>query len=129
MRGSFAVAGWASLLLVAGTTGCGGSASGVPELASVEGRVTLAGKPLPEAVVIFEPTTGAISTGVTDAEGYFKLLYSGNRAGAVVGRHTVKISKFDGEAGDELIPRQYNDASTLIQEVSQGPNDVLISLN
>jgi hypothetical protein len=108
--------------------GCGGGVK-VPELTPVQGRVTLKGQPVPEAVVVFEPEKGALSTGATDAEGKFELFYSGSHKGAVPGQHKVRISKLDGEAGSETIPRQYNEQSQLTQLVSEpGPNDFTFDL-
>src|SRR5512138_20654 len=90
------------LALLALVAGCGGSGAGdLPELAEVTGRVTMAGQPLEGAIVVFEPRQGgSLSTGVTDADGRFELIYSQDHKGAVPGQHTVKVSKMDGEAGD-----------------------------
>lgn len=93
-----------TLLLSAGlalATGCGG---GGPSLARVSGRVTLDGKPYPNAVVSFQPVggkdnpnPGAGSMGVTDADGRYVLLYDNRIEGAVVGTHRVRIGTQPGK--------------------------------
>jgi hypothetical protein len=108
--------------------GCGGGAD-LPELVPVSGKVTLDGQPVAEARVSFEPEKGAMSSGRTDAEGHFEVYYAGANKGAIVGKHKVKISKMDGEAGSELIPPQFNEKTTLSQEVSKaGPNEFTFDL-
>jgi hypothetical protein len=94
------------------------------ELAPVSGKVTLNGKPLPDAVVSFEPDgtvkdPGPGSSGETDTEGRFILATVDGQRGAVVGRHKVMLStlkKKDSDAafvkpGDiispELVPEKY----------------------
>ena len=85
----------AGLVVLAQLVGCGGSGF---ELAPVSGSVTLDGKPLQKATVIFEPkavegtvNAGPVSSGRTDAEGKFTLKTPDGRTGAVVGDHTVKV--------------------------------------
>ncbi len=108
--------------------GCGESLD-VPDLAPVTGRVTQAGKPVDGANVTFLPETGPSSGGMTDADGKFELDYSPNHKGAVPGKHTVKISKMSGEAGDETIPAKFNEQSTLTKQVTkEGPNNFDIAI-
>jgi hypothetical protein len=83
---------FAALLLA---TGCGGPY----QTAGVSGRVTLDGKPLPHAAVMFSPVgegnvnPGPTSSGVTDAEGRYTLtLDISKERGAVVGKHKVRIA-------------------------------------
>jgi hypothetical protein len=117
-------------LLALAVGGCGGrNDPNRPELLEVSGTVTWNGKPLEGAVVVFEPQQGALSTGGTDAAGRFTLRYSRNLKGAVVGQHTVRISKFEGEAGPETIPGKYNENSALTCEVTPvGNNDFTFDL-
>jgi hypothetical protein len=73
--------------------GCGEST----KLVETEGLVTQGGKPLANVQVEFLPdpnqgTKGLRSTGVTDAQGRFKLTYQDNRSGAVAGKHRVLIT-------------------------------------
>lgn len=118
--------GFVSILLLAGC----GSGVVLPDLVEVKGKVTMGGQPVSEARVTFEPTkSGGMSSGVTDAEGNFRLTYAGNVKGAVPGEHLVRISKLDGEAGPEMLPPAYNSNSGLKQEVTKaGPNDFTFDL-
>lgn len=76
------------LVLIAG---CG---SNGPEMAKVRGIVTLDGKPVEDAAVGFAPQNGdRPATGTTDASGQFTLTTFTPGDGAVVGTHTVTVSK------------------------------------
>jgi hypothetical protein len=115
-------------VLFAAVAGCVGQDS--PELASVTGKVTMNGQPLQDAIVVFEPQSGRPSAGTTEADGSFYLQYSESLKGAVPGQHTVRISKMEGEAGDELIPAKYHANSTMTETVSKdGENDFQFELN
>ena len=89
--------GFAILMLA--WTGCGGGADHA--LSPVSGRVTLRGKPLAGAHVMFQPVSagsadspGPGSFGHTDAQGRFELKTVGlEEPGAVVGKHRVKITR------------------------------------
>src|SRR5262245_59243356 len=125
-----------SLLLAALlTAGCGG-----PTVVSVSGQVTMDGKPLPGAHVTFQPVgglnqpPGSGSYAKTDADGRYTLrLIQPDRAGAVVGKHKVSISKRGGEASQQSdagikippdpVPAKYNRESTLEYEVPPGGTD------
>lgn len=95
------------LLFLLTTIGCGG---GGPQVAPVEGTVTLDGKPLDKILVEFFPTTnGPRSFGETDAQGKFTLMTDdGKTVGAVVGNHKVTlkdgsvITKFMGRKGENV---------------------------
>lgn len=109
--------------------GCG---SGTP---SVSGTVTLDGKPIEGATVTFTPDSkdgsgiGA-SYGKTDAQGRYSLrTVSGDKSGAVVGKHKVTISKASSDpnnpegAAKEWIPSRYNSKSELTFDVSSSGSD------
>ncbi|HAC92801.1 MAG TPA: hypothetical protein DCF63_19535, partial [Planctomycetaceae bacterium] len=110
---------FATLLLV----GCGGRS----DLGNVSGLVTLDGKPLPSATVVFQPdASGPASYGLTDAQGRYSVMYDVGQSGAVVGMHTVKISTYQEKdpdadppiaAAPEILPDRYNKASELRAEV------------
>jgi hypothetical protein len=78
--------------------GCGGSNS--KKLAPVSGVVMLDGKPLRGAYVQFEPVENdngpnrapTTSAGKTDDNGAYSLAAVTGEKGAVVGKHTVRIS-------------------------------------
>lgn len=110
-------------------TGCGSTEG---PFAPVSGVVLLNGKPLADASVSLTPvvsdkaTYGPGSHGITDATGRFTLKVSTHNAkGALVGKHTVRISLADAPKGDpggahltkELLPARYNSKSELVFEV------------
>ena len=74
--------------------GCGGGASGRPDLHKVTGTVTFKGSPVEGANVTFSSATSPRSaTGATDASGKFSLTTFDTNDGAVVGEHAVTITK------------------------------------
>jgi len=116
--------------------GCG-KPGDYPDLIPVSGTVTMDGQPLAGARVSFVPDGARPSSGTTDASGRYELQYTGEYAGAVVGKHRVSISKTapdpnytpgpeeeDDEPGQvETIPKQYRGIdSELTAEVKAGAN-------
>jgi hypothetical protein len=114
--------------------GCGGSKVGL-----VSGKVTLDGKPLPNARINFQPIgdtayTGVGSFGQADEHGEYTLkLIDGKATGAIVGKHRVAISAYDeGKAPDpsddrkkgppDRVPLRYNVQTELTFDVKPGPN-------
>ncbi|MBW8885063.1 MAG: carboxypeptidase regulatory-like domain-containing protein [Planctomycetia bacterium] len=115
--------GYMAMLMV--IIGCGSSSKVVP----VSGTVTLDGKPLANAHVVFQPeagkgtvTAGAGSYGITGPDGKYTLKTSdSDQAGAVVGTHRVEID-FKTESDDrdpklrqppKHLPPKYNRQSEL----------------
>ncbi|MBA3316252.1 MAG: carboxypeptidase regulatory-like domain-containing protein [Planctomycetota bacterium] len=91
------------------------------------GTVTMDGKPLPQALVRFLPQDGVVnrpSTGVTEIDGTYRLLYSAREEGAVVGPAKIEISTGDPEQPmyPETVPAKYNAETTLSREVEAGSN-------
>ncbi len=75
--------------------GCGG---GGPAVGRVTGTVTVDGKTASGVTVSFQPTDGGrSSSGVTDADGKYDLVYSPTTMGALLGKHNVSITA--GEPG------------------------------
>lgn len=123
MLRSFAVLLSVSLLFV---SGCGGP-DRLP-LIPVSGTVTMDGKPLEKISVTFHPETGRSASGVTDAEGKFRLTTYDTNDGAVIGKHKVSLSQMlddipdeipedydyvqDGEVANVSIPEKYLDPET-----------------
>jgi hypothetical protein len=108
----------AVLLAVVATVaaGCGGPRP--PDLAPVQITVTLNGQPLPNARVVFTPTTPgyageAISAGVTDDSGKATLTCNG-KPGACTGPNSVTVA--EGPAGDD---RERDDASQSVASPAQ----------
>lgn len=100
-----------------------------PELAPVEGTVTLDGKPLAGVQVVFGPEKGRSSFALTDAQGHYVLGYTFDVPGAVIGNHKVAISTPLEDESDpdalkfvDPIPARYNTQTTLTAVVNPGPN-------
>jgi len=120
--------------LILGTlilTGCGVDG---PEIAPVGGTITLDDHPVEGAMVYFEPVAGGrSSTALTDAEGHYELKYIGDRMGALLGDHQVRITKFrkktvddKGKVADKGMPEQFpksaNTETTLTAKVEDKNN-------
>ncbi len=116
--------------------GCGGSDV---DLAPVKGTVTLDGEPLAGARVEFDPDpgevvrgkpTGSASYGVTDSSGRYTLLYTHEQEGALLGKHTVRITTramtVDADGKEVLVPERlppkFHLNSELTREVTPGSN-------
>jgi hypothetical protein len=99
--------------------------------------VTLDDKPLANATVVFQPDSkdknpGPGSAGKTDAQGQFVLqVMTGNAKGAIVGKHKVSITAYEGgkevpSSGSDavfrkaLVPLKYNAQTELTFEVPSG---------
>ena len=103
-------------------------------LARVKGEVTLNGEPLKDATVQFQPTAeeGSASSGRTDAEGRYELMFTFDQRGAMPGEHTVRITtaetyfEDDGKEREreERVPPKYNRQTTLKETVKPGKNTI-----
>jgi hypothetical protein len=102
--------------------GCGKSG---PQVAPVQGRVTLDGQPLFSADVAFQPANSQRpSVGRTDAEGHYELAYKRGQMGALVGPHTVRITVSpDAVKNAPVIPARYDTQTELRRDVEPGPNE------
>lgn len=136
----FAATG-AALLSGALLSGCGGN-SDTPELGGVHGRVTLDGEPLPDASLRFQPVDGGrLALATTDENGYYKLQYTQEASGAILGKHIVRI--FTGQDGyddgeqvhppvPEKVPVQYNiaarDNPEMVREIKSGSQEINFAL-
>lgn len=107
------------------STGCGRGDR--PDLGRVHGVVTLDGQPLAAAYVQFDPGTVRGSTGVTDAEGRYELVYIRDTKGAAVGEHTVRITT-GTETDPEILPPRYHAQTTLKETVTPGQNEINFAL-
>src|SRR5262249_54834840 len=114
--------------------GCGS------KFAPVSGKVTLNGKPLDHATVMFSPVgksdsieAGEGSAGKTNEKGEFRLKASTGKKGAWVGEPHVSISAREAQAGDrdprpprggppltDKVPSRYNSKSELRFSVPSG---------
>ena len=117
--------------------GCDGG--DLPDLANVEGIVTLDGQPLPNAVLTFQPeSAGRPSFARTDEKGRYELIFTAGNEGATLGKHTVTITTLtDGDpdadppiaSSPEKLPSQYNSSTELSHEVQPGKNNVDFELS
>lgn len=108
------ITGLCVLSIICALAGCQPSG---PEIARVEGTVTMDDKPLAGAVVMFVPVGGRPSASETDANGKYILEFSAGRKGAVPGMNRVEINtarlafERDGKqypAVKESVPAKYN---------------------
>jgi hypothetical protein len=104
--------------------GC--SSGSTVDVAKVSGTVTLDGQPLGDADVRFQPAGGRPSWGRTKADGSYQLLYTVNRAGAMVGPCSVTISTAieddEGRFAPERVPKRYFEPGALSAEVKPRGN-------
>ena len=116
--------------------GCGSG-----KFAPVSGTVTMNGKPLAGALVIFSPIAkegsidaGPGSSGKTNDKGEYTLTSDTGRTGALVGKHRVSVSLMNpgtGESDDRRrpgqlvnqVPVRYNGKTELTYEVPAGGTD------
>ena len=108
--------------------GCG--KSNRPSLGTVHGRVTLDGKPLAHANVVFRPASGVRESGsVTDENGEYQLKYIGDVMGGAIGTNTVQVTKqLTPDPNSQIVPARYNKNSTLVKEVIAGDNSIDLEL-
>jgi len=113
-----------SLLVIAAIAmiaGCGGSYDG-PPLGTVSGKVTIDGKPATDAIVTFKPLDGGrSSSGTTDKEGNYQLVFTTTRLGAQVGKHEVTLS------GDQVLgesPNMMNPKTSVPPEITEMTREV-----
>jgi hypothetical protein len=111
--------------------GCGPSG---PKIAYVTGRVTMDGKPLPNATIVFVPENGRPAGAKTDADGRYVLNFTKGRRGAIPGKNTIQITTLRDPTPDEngksipgskeTIPVRYNAASELSFTVQPNKRNV-----
>jgi len=114
---------------------CAGCGPGGPDIASVSGRVTMDGKPLAHATIVFSPENGRPAGARTDENGNYTLNFTEGRQGAIPGPNTIQITTVrDAEkdengktlvpASKEIVPMEYNAASKLIFTVEPKKKNV-----
>jgi len=80
-----------SSLLLVSMNGC--SRSDGPQVVPVKGFVTRNGKPVADVLLNFKPATGRPSWAATDANGEYELTFDSTQKGAIVGTHTVWVTR------------------------------------
>ena len=111
------------IAMLCGLMAMGCSRSEIP-LAAVEGTVSFNGRPA-QAEIIFEPvggdggTGGRPSSALSDVRGRFRLQYTEDRAGAIIGPHrvTVKVMRAFGEEE----PQSFTAVATPVKVAVKGP--------
>lgn len=122
-------AAWLGCLVI--LIGCG---PGGPDIASVEGTVTMDGKPLEYATVVFIPTGGRPAGAMTDKEGKYVLNFSAGRKGAIPGPNKIRVTTLRDPSEDEdgnpipgskeTIAMEYNQQTTLEFNVEAGKKNI-----
>jgi hypothetical protein len=109
-------------VLLLSFAGCGKTGA---DVAPVTGRITLDGKPLEKADIVFQPDgSKPPSSGRTDADGRYQLVYKRGVMGGMVGSNTVRITiSSDVVPNPPNIPARYNAESELTKEVKTGQNE------
>jgi hypothetical protein len=110
------------ILLLVPLGGCGQSG---PQIAPVHGHVKLDGQPLAYADVQFQPDGSKRgSSGRTDENGQYSLMYKRGQPGALVGQHTVRIFvSSEVVKHPPIIAARFDTKSELIREVKSGNNE------
>ena len=110
------------LLLGLLINGCGKSG---PEIAPVSGRITLAGKPLEKADIVFQPDNGQPpASGRTDSDGRYELAYKRGVMGGPVGQNLVQIRvSRELVRNPPIIAAKFNSKSELHREIKAGQNE------
>ena len=119
------------------------------QIGQVSGRITVDGRPVEQAGIMFQPVAtkdninpGPGSYGITDADGRFTLKLVGlEKKGAAVGLHTVRFENYTppGDPHDDRprrpakpaipIPGRYNRIEPLLEfEVRPGTNEANFEL-
>ncbi|MBN2021413.1 MAG: carboxypeptidase regulatory-like domain-containing protein [Pirellulales bacterium] len=112
---------FATLLVLAALPGCARSTR--PELGEVGGTITLDGRPLADAIVVFTPVEGGRqSMGVTDEDGRYTLRYLRDVPGAKIGPHNVAVTMSSEARFRGPLPPRYNGQTTLHANVRPGAN-------
>lgn len=105
-----------------------------PTIANVSGVVTLGGRPIENATIMFQSdNSNRPSVATTDANGVYTLYYSASIPGAKIGDHKVTIrtstDKEDGASTPELVPKKYfTKEGQLTAKVEPGNNTLNFDL-
>jgi hypothetical protein len=108
-----------AVVAAAGLSGCGG---GGPKLVAVTGTVTLNGKPLEGAEVVFLPDVsnpnGLPGNDVTGPAGNYKVMTQG-RSGLVPGKYKVVVKKSTVDVSK--VPEEFKDDPYMVSLATEDP--------
>lgn len=117
-------------------SGCGGGSG--PELGRLYGTVTLDGRPLANARVVFQPSGQLASPSVSDTaeDGAFELRFNRDRKGVLPGTHQIRVTTArvvtdaSGKETEvqEVLPAKYNAKTELTYDVKTGSNQLDLKL-
>jgi hypothetical protein len=79
--------------VLAALSGCGGA-----DVKKISGTLTYKGKPVPSAIIEFQPEQGRMCSGETDEQGHFTMRYDNKTDGVVAGKNKVTVH-FKSTAG------------------------------
>ena len=118
------------IFAIASQTGCGPAG---PQIAAVEGLVTLDGKPVPNIDVIFKPQTipGRNSVGQTLEDGTYRLIYNTETIGALVDKHKIEVyytEPSNNKAGMSIPAKYQGENTELSFDVKSGNNVINLEL-
>jgi hypothetical protein len=80
--------------------GCGPKYSTIP----VKGTLTCDGQPVADVIVQFAPAEGRASSGTTQADGSFEMVYTMDQKGVEPGQHKVTVSWSPADDSDSAPP-------------------------
>ncbi len=93
----------------------------------VTGTITQKGKPIEGAIVAFTPAAGGpAASGVTDAQGVYKLTTRSSGDGAVAGKYLITIAKYDKKppAKQPHLLAKETDPADITNEYPEGYNEM-----
>lgn len=110
-----------------------GCADSAPRVEPVSGVVLVDGEPLKYGYIRFIPQHGRASDAEIRDDGAFKLHYSADRQGAVVGMHRIEVAANEVKGSNKVTwhaPPKYASVGTsgLTQEVTGPLDDVVVNL-
>lgn len=110
----------APIAAIALLSGCGSSG---PEMASVSGKVTYNGQPVPKGTISFQTTDpdGRNATGMIQPDGSYELQTEQPGDGALLGNYRVSISAREEEEILMYIPKKPVKPKLLIPEKYENP--------
>lgn len=115
-------------LVAAGVTGCGPRT-----MATVTGKVSFRGQPVPDAFVMFSPAAGPAAGAVSTADGTYRLVTGGPYGGRVfTGRCQITVTDANPEGrsrGVRILPRLADPTTSgLAADLVAGANVVDLDL-